>query len=67
MSQHLSATKILDQTTMLPHPPSMGIMSLNSDWIMRKVIAQCARKMVQIGGESHYCDHDECIAVCWCC
>ena len=43
---------------MPPKKHKMGIVSLNSHWIMRKVIADCPRKIELIGSYSCDCRHE---------
>ena len=43
---------------MSPKKYKIGIVSLNSHWIMRKVISDCARKIELIGSYLCDCGHD---------
>ena len=57
-SEQRSTTEISDRPTMPPDNPNMGIVSLSWYYIIGKVIAECARKIEQIGNDSGDWQHE---------
>jgi len=58
ISQQCSATDILDSPRTRPHKWKIGILSLNSPWVMIEWIADCAKKIELISRYSYDCVHD---------
>ena len=72
-SQQCSATEIVDWPTISPQRQRIGMLSLNSLWVMREQIAICRKTLELIDSYSCDCVHDVpvvlieggCKATCW--